>query len=227
MIKIFRKKLYKRLMAMTTVLCLIVTSFDAYGVETGDVIENASEKYEEPYERCELIDATEANPELLKLKASEQAEPEEKVVEPIAYFNNVPLEKDLQIYIIRLCESYNIDPALVMAIIYRESRFQADVIGDHGNSFGLMQIQPKWHQWRMDELGCDNLLDPYQNVAVGLHLLNELYSRGKSTEWVLMAYNGGPSCANKMEAKGELSGYAERALTDYERYKTERTVIDG
>ena len=141
--------------------------------------------------------------------------------------NNVPLEKDLQIYIIRLCESYNIDPALVMAIIYRESRFQADVIGDHGNSFGLMQIQPKWHQWRMDELGCDNLLDPYQNVAVGLHLLNELYSRGKSTEWVLMAYNGGPSYANKMEAKGELSGYAERALADYERYKTERTVIDG
>ena len=89
---------------------------------------------------------------------------EEKVVmvEPeVAYFD-VPLSEDLQDHIFSLCEEYVVEPAIVMAMIERESRFKPDVVGDSGRSVGLMQIQKRWHSERMARLGVTDLYDPYQ-----------------------------------------------------------------
>lgn len=107
------------------------------------------------------------------------------------YFD-VPLSEDLQDYIMNICEEYGIDPAIVIAMIQKESCFTASAIGDGGNSFGLMQIQPRWHSGRMEKLGCTDLLDPFQNVTVGIDYLAEML------EWydgdiakALTAYNRG------------------------------------
>lgn len=135
----------------------------------------------------------------------------EEVIEEKTYFD-VPLSEDLQDHIFNLCEEKGIDPAIIISMIYRESRFKENVIGDSGNSYGLMQIQPKWHKARMERLGCTDLLDPYQNVAVGIDLLGELLSSGKGIEWALMAYNGGSGYANKKAANGEISEYAAYIL---------------
>ena len=133
-------------------------------------------------------------------------------VEPVLYFD-VPLSEDLQDHIFRECEKYNIDPAIVVSIIKKESSFRDYVMGDNGNSYGLMQINKKWHVTRMKKLGCTDLLDPYQNVTVGINYLAELIGKGKSIEWALMAYNGGPSYANRMEANGKVSDYAKKVLS--------------
>lgn len=135
------------------------------------------------------------------------------------YFD-VPLEYDLQDHIFAVSEGYNIDPALVIAVIQKESNFHTDSIGDSGNSLGLMQIQPKWHQARMDKLNCPDLLNPYHNVSVGIDYLADLLGRGKSVEWVLMAYNSGPSNANKNEAQGIVSSYAKAVLNNINNLKT-------
>lgn len=134
-------------------------------------------------------------------------EPEQEQVREKQYFD-VPLDHDLQDYIETLCEVHHIDPAIVVAMIGRESNYQADVVGDGGDSFGLMQVQPKWHQERMDMLGCTDLLDPYQNVLVGVDYLAELIERDKGIEWALAAYNAGASGANK----GYGSTYASNVL---------------
>ena len=139
----------------------------------------------------------------------------------VTYFN-VPLDKSLQDYIFEICASYDIDPTLVMAVIKKESGFNAGAKGDGGRSLGLMQIQPRWHQARMDRLGCPDLLNPYHNVTVGTDLLAELSRSGKSVEWVLMAYNGGASYANKRIAAGELSEYARITLGYFNAFKKER-----
>lgn len=139
----------------------------------------------------------------------------------VTYFN-VPLDKDLQNYIFEVCADYDVDPALVMAVIKKESGFKADTLGDSGRSHGLMQIQPRWHQARADALNCSNLLNPYHNVTVGVDLLAELFSTGKSLEWVLMAYNGGPSYANKKVANGELSDYARTVIGYMNTFKKGR-----
>lgn len=152
-----------------------------------------------------------------ELEVEVDVEPEPLVVEKV-YFN-VPLSEDLQDYIFELCEKNSIDPTIVVAMIFRESSFRASIVGDKGKSFGLMQIQPKWNQERMDRLNCQNLLDPYQNVTVGIDLISELNEKGKSIEWVLMAYNGGQSYANKKVAKGEVSSYASKILADCVKLK--------
>lgn len=137
----------------------------------------------------------------------------QKIVEgtEIEYFD-VPLEKELQEHIFALCEKYEINPAIVISMIKLESNYTIDIIGDKGNSFGLMQIQPRWHSDRIERLGCTDLLDPYQNVTVGIDILRELIESGKGIEWALMAYNGGPGYANKKAASGLLSDYAKEVL---------------
>lgn len=104
---------------------------------------------------------------------------------------NVNLSTEVQECIITECGKYNIPPEIVVAMIERESRFNANAIGDNGNSFGLMQIQPRWHNKRMEKLGCTDLLNPVQNVKVGIDYLGELYNRYGDIGKALTAYNTG------------------------------------
>lgn len=129
-----------------------------------------------------------------------------------ALYFDVPLDHKLQDYIFELCEEKCIDPAIIIAMIDKESKFDIDIIGDKGKSYGLMQIQPRWHKERMKELGVTDLLDPYQNVTVGIDILAELLESGESLEWALMAYNGGHSYANRLESEGRLSTYASTII---------------
>lgn len=130
----------------------------------------------------------------------------------------VPLEEELQLHIADLCEEYHIQPELVLAVIEQESQYNPEAIGDSGNSLGLMQIQPRWHSERMQQLGCDDLFDPYQNVTVGIDILAEKLAKG-STEWALMAYNGGNQYADAMQARGVVSEYAEAVIMLAENLK--------
>ena len=131
------------------------------------------------------------------------------------YFD-VPLEEELQDYIFDICEEYGVDPELIVSMIFHESNFDSDAIGenDSGYSYGLMQIMPRWNYERMERLGCLDLLNPYQNVLVGVDLVAEYVQKGYGIEWALMAYNGGASYANRKAAEGVVSGYVTRIM-DY------------
>ena len=96
-------------------------------------------------------------------------------------------------------------------MIKRESSYRADAIGDNGKSFGLMQIQKRWHLERIKELGVTDLLDPKQNITVGVNILAELIDKcdGDDVYWVLMAYNGGVAYANRLTNNGTISEYAQ------------------
>lgn len=150
--------------------------------------------------------------ETLQNAPSEPVEaPEPEIVPEVVYFD-VPLDEGLQDHIFAVCEEYEIEPELIISMIYRESTYNIEAIGDSGRSLGLMQIQPRWHKDRMNKLGCDDLLDPYQNVMVGTDLMSELLNQRGSVEWALMAYNGGPSYANKMVKAGKVSEYAREII---------------
>lgn len=127
-------------------------------------------------------------------------------------YYDIPLSRDLQDHIFALCDEAGIDPELVLAIIRKESNYEIDILGDKGRSKGLMQIQERWHTDRMEKLGVTDLLDPYQNVAVGIDLLKQLFGMNKSVEWVLMAYNGGPGYANKKFNAGIVTNYVTTVL---------------
>lgn len=153
-------------------------------------------------------------------------EPVEAIVEPVqpimevpeTVYYDVPLSTALQDHIFELCEDAGIDPTIIIAIIEKESMFDVDIVGDNGRALGLMQIQSRWHYDRMTELNCHDLLDPFQNVTVGIHFVEELFTYSDSIEWVLMAYNGGPAYANRKVAAGEVSTYASMVLEKAGRY---------
>ena len=151
----------------------------------------------------------------------EPAEPVEIVIDelPEPETWDVPLEKDLQLFIADLCEEMSIEPELVLAMIEQESQWNPEAVGDGGNSLGLLQIQPRWHSGRMEKLDCENLLDPYDNVTVAIDILAEKMAADKGTEWALMAYNGGNAYANSLTAQGKVSGYAKEVLAMAEELK--------
>lgn len=142
--------------------------------------------------------------------------------EPITLFFNVPLSEDLQLHIFNECAKYNIAPALVIAVIERESTFDPNALGDKGTSFGIMQVKPKYHQWRMDELGGSDWFNPYDNTAVGIHYLAELFGKyGDDIYMVLMEYNGGLGYANRMKYSGITSDYALEVTARAEQLEAE------
>lgn len=160
----------------------------------------------------EAIVTDEVRPQPIPLifEESRSEEPTE-ALETIQLFD-IPLEDDLQTYIFEQAEEKGVDPAIVIAIIKRESNFDILAVGDEGNSLGLMQIQPRWSVDRMKELECDNLLDPYQNVKVGIDILADLMEEEGTLEWVLMAYNGGNSYADRLTGEGRVSDYAKNVI---------------
>lgn len=98
-----------------------------------------------------------------------------------------------------------VDPNIVKAIIVEESGGNPNAVGDNGESIGLMQIQPKHHQKRMEELGIVNLYDPQENVILGCAILSDLYDKYRNYEDALSVYNSG----NTEDGKA----YAERILS--------------
>ena len=130
-------------------------------------------------------------------------------------FFPVPLDHEIQAFVIRSCEKLNMEPAVIIAMIEQESDFREDCVGDNGASFGLMQIQQKWHMERMDKLGVTDLMNPLQNVAVGIDYLAELLDRGNGLEWALAAYNAGATGANN----GNGFGYAAEVMANSEALK--------
>ena len=109
----------------------------------------------------------------------------------------IKLDAEMQEWIWNYCNDKNISPALVMAIIERESSCNSACIGDYGNSFGYMQIYKKWHIDRMEKLGVTDLLDGKQNIKVGVDYLLELFQENPDATWVLNTYNGGRAYANR------------------------------
>lgn len=143
-------------------------------------------------------------------QVEQTAEPNEMMA-----FYNVPLDFEFQSFIIQLCEEHHIDPAVVIAMIDTESGFNADAVGDSGNSLGLMQIQQRFHLDRMDKLGVTNLRDPYQNVTVGVDYLHELLEYyGGNIDKALIAYNAGQVGAyNYYFSQGIFSNhYSQKVL---------------
>lgn len=183
--KMKRKYIIRRRVA----LAAAVLAVGAVGV----VIANAATPLDDHYEQ-------------IALSLNEPTAP--VVVETEEPLYDVPLDEEVQLHIMKLCEEHEIPSAVVIAMIERESRFTADVVGDNGNSYGLMQIQPRWHSDRMERLGVTNLLDPIQNVTVGIDLLGELLEQDKGLSWALTAYNAGTKRANELRSEGKGSVYS-------------------
>ena len=198
-------------LAVNGAIAWAVAAFSDMQVERAEARED-EEVYvveiSEPKMQAEVI-----VPEVKAVEACPTVEPE---VEPVAAEVTtypVPIDEELQLFIIGLCEEHHIDPAVVFCMIHQESSFDASKIGDSGEAFGLLQVWPKWHGDRMKKLGCEDLLDPYQNVTVGIDYYAECLEKydGDNAK-ALTAYNQG-------SYKGVVNKHAKAVLAKLEDLK--------
>ena len=139
-------------------------------------------------------------------------------------YTNIPLSARFQKYIDGKCKSYGISTNVVMGCIRVESNFQTQIMGDNGKAYGLMQVQKQWHRARMKKVGATDLLNPYDNVSVGIDYLAELY-KIYNGNWhkTLMAYNGGHAyCKRRLRMGLVNSPYSRRVMNYAEDFKKER-----
>lgn len=129
-------------------------------------------------------------------------------------YYDVPLSDELQDHIALTCEKYHIDPAIVTAMIWKESTYRSHLLGDSGKSYGLMQVQKRWHGERMKSLGVTDLFDPFGNVTVGVDILaGHIKAYDGNVEMALVAYNMGTTGARKnCFSKGVYSSKYSRAV---------------
>jgi soluble lytic murein transglycosylase len=113
-------------------------------------------------------------------------------------------------------ENYRLDPALLAAVIYQESKFDADARSESG-AIGLMQLLPETAEGIATRTGgsrfdVDDLYDPEINVRYGSWYLRHLLDKYGSAEDALAAYNGGQGNVDKGIRYPETQHYVERVL---------------
>jgi soluble lytic murein transglycosylase len=91
--------------------------------------------------------------------------------------------------------NYDLPPALLAAVIYTESKFDADARSDAG-AVGLMQLLPDTARGIATRTGGDgfvesDLLDPEINVRYGSWYLRHLLDRYHDVPTALAAYHAG------------------------------------
>ena len=133
---------------------------------------------------------------------------------------DVPLESETQWAIFEQCGQDTDLFCAVMAIATVESGFDPQMVGDGGDSIGMMQINTCWHTGRMEALGVTDLTDPVQCAAVAIDYLLELegeLSAGPGDHKLYIGYNAGPSKAKRTSS----TNYSREVMTVYQGYLEE------
>jgi soluble lytic murein transglycosylase len=110
--------------------------------------------------------------------------------------------------ILAIAQRFNMDPALIKAVVWRESRFDPKALGSAGE-MGLMQIRPITAQeWalanRVQGFQPEHLWNPPTNLMIGTWYLKKLMSRYLKSDdpvpYALADYNAGRSRSRRWVA---------------------------
>ena len=125
-------------------------------------------------------------------------------------------------------KNYDLPPTLLAAVIYTESRFDADARSDAG-AVGLMQLLPDTARGIAVRTGGDkfvvsDLLDPEINVRYGSWYLRHLLDRYHDVRTALAAYHAGQGNVDEWRRDGggirfpETRHYVEKVLDAQQVY---------
>jgi soluble lytic murein transglycosylase len=109
--------------------------------------------------------------------------------------------------------NYRLDPALLAAVIYQESKFDAKARSDRG-AIGLMQLLPDTAKGIAERTGGSrfevaDLYNPEINVRYGAWYLRHLLDKYGSERLALAAYNAGQANVDSWRAHGLEVQFAE------------------
>jgi soluble lytic murein transglycosylase len=109
--------------------------------------------------------------------------------------------------------NYDLEPALLAAVIYQESKFETEARSDAG-ALGLMQLRPETARGIAVRTGgsrfrVEDLFDPEINVRYGSWYLRNLLDKYGDERLALAAYNAGQTQVDRWRAEGSGIAFAE------------------
>ncbi|MDH5680976.1 MAG: transglycosylase SLT domain-containing protein [Spirochaetota bacterium] len=166
------------------------------------------------------------------------------------------IAKDIEIYLYpkpfystveAYAKKYKVEPALIMAVMREESRFNPHARSWAG-AIGLMQIMPRTGRQlaRENRIRRYSLFNANTSIKLGSYYIAQLVGQFKSYSYALAGYNGGPGRIAKMIQNAKngkyyvLTGehlvelipvyetrlYVKKVLTSYYKYRQLGTKIN-
>jgi soluble lytic murein transglycosylase-like protein len=121
--------------------------------------------------------------------------------------------------VLHYCQRYDVDPALVMALVQVESLFRPQAVSRR-RAAGLMQI----NRVTARHLGLSDPLEPEANLEAGIRYLASLKTAfDDDLPLTLAAYNAGPTMVRrlgKVPAIKETRHYVSRVLGEVDYFRT-------
>ncbi len=134
-----------------------------------------------------------------------------------------PSNKAYDHIIKRKSSEYNIDPAIIKALITTESSWNPRAVSKKG-AMGLMQLMPA----TANEMQITDPFDPEENIDGGTRYLRQLLDRfDDNLDLALAAYNAGPSRVEKRRGIpriAETKKFIKKVLSIYEGKSGEKTM---
>jgi len=130
---------------------------------------------------------------------------------------NLSSENQIDRLITRAAAQYQVDPALVKAVVAAESNFDANAVSSAG-AIGLMQLMPA----TAEEMGVHSPFKPSENIHGGVRYLRSMLDRYQDISYALAAYNAGPEAVDRFGSippYPETEAYVERVLRLYQDFK--------
>ncbi len=135
-------------------------------------------------------------------------------------WEHIPLNRrafDVEIH--AAAQVFDVDDALIRAIIHAESAYQPDALSPRGAQ-GLMQLMPATQQ----ELQVVDVYDPVNNIEGGTRYLAGLLNQfDQDIDLATAAYNAGPNAVRKhggVPPYAETREYVRRVKILYRRYRS-------
>jgi soluble lytic murein transglycosylase-like protein len=122
--------------------------------------------------------------------------------------------------ILKAASRYEVDPALVKAVILAESGYDPQAVSSEGAT-GLMQLMPR----TAEALGVEDAFDPEHNVNAGVRYLKQLLEEfNYDIKLALAAYNAGSSAVKRHQGIPPIKttrAYVKKVFAYYQYYKNE------
>jgi soluble lytic murein transglycosylase len=124
-----------------------------------------------------------------------------------------PLPGQYRPIVVGHARNYELEPELLAAVIYQESKFHPDAKSRSG-AIGLMQLQPATAKGIALHTGGNrfvvrDLYDPEINVRYGAWYLHHLLQKYHDEKLALAAYNAGQRNVDEWRAADEGIGFPE------------------
>ena len=108
---------------------------------------------------------------------------------------------------------HHLDPALLAAVIYQESKFNSDAKSSSG-AIGLMQLTPQTARGiairtHGSAFHTQDLYNPEINIRYGAWYLDNLFQKYGTEKLVLAAYNAGQGNVDRWRANGQPIQFSE------------------